>query len=299
MATAQTNLQRLTTGPAARNHSAKQTVIDTFRSRPLSMICVVVVIFVVLVAILAPFLAPYSYSEFNRGQPLKPPSESHWLGTDRQTRDIFSRIIMGSRVSLAVGVVAVLIIFAIGITLGAISGYFGGLLDGSIMRFTDVILAIPQLFLLIAAAAMFSPGILTTMIVIGLTSWMGTARLVRGEFLRLRAQEFVTAARASGATGSRIIWHHILPNIFSLIMVQATLWMSFAILVESSLSFLGLGVQPPTPSWGGMLADGRQDIQRAWWTTLFPGIAIFITVFAFTIIGDTLRDAFDPRRRSR
>lgn len=297
--TPQSKRQQLTRNPLARQRTSKQRVIDTFRSRPLSMFCLGLIILILLVAALAPLIAPHSYSAFNRGMPLKPPSGDFWFGTDRQTRDIFSRIVFGSRVSLAVGVAAVLIIFLIGITLGAIAGYMSGLVDSTIMRFTDVILAIPQLFLLIAAAALFTPGILTTMIVIGFTSWMGTARLVRGEFLRLRAQEFVTAARASGATDARVIWHHILPNILPLILVQATLWMSFAILVESSLSFLGLGVQPPTPSWGGMLADGRQDIQRAWWTTLFPGAAIFMTVFAFTIVGDTLRDAFDPRRGAK
>jgi peptide/nickel transport system permease protein len=167
------------------------------------------------------------------------------------------------------------------------------------MRFTDIVLAIPQLFLLIAAAALFTPSLETTMIVIGLTSWMGTARLVRGEFLRLRAQDFVMAAQALGASGARIMARHLLPNTLAIIIVQATLWLSYAILVESSLSFLGLGAQPPTPSWGGMLADGRVDMQIAWWETVFPGLAIFGTVFAFNLVGDGLRDAFDPRQRKR
>jgi peptide/nickel transport system permease protein len=253
----------------------------------------------VLVAAFAPLLTPHDYAAFNRGQPLKPPSAEFWFGTDRQTRDVFSRVVVGSRVSLAVGVAAMGLVILIGSVLGAVAGFFGGLADNALMRFTDIVLAIPQLFLLIAAAALFTPSLQTTMIVIGLTSWMGTARLVRGEFLRLRAQDFVLAARAVGASGGRIMARHLLPNTLAIIIVQATLWLSFAILVESSLSFLGLGAQPPTPSWGGMLADGRADMQIAWWQTVFPGLAIFLTVFAFNLVGDGLRDAFDPRQRKR
>jgi peptide/nickel transport system permease protein len=195
--------------------------------------------------------------------------------------------------------VAVVLITGIGVSLGAVAGAMGGRVDELIMRFTDIVLAIPQLFLLIAAAALFTPSLITTMLVIGLTSWMSTARLVRGEFLRTRSLDFVLAARALGASTWRIVVRHLLPNALAVIIVQATLWLSFAILLESSLSFLGLGAQPPTPSWGGMLADGRVDMQRAWWETVFPGMAIFVTVLAFNLVGDGLRDALDPRQRSR
>ncbi|MBV9170512.1 MAG: ABC transporter permease, partial [Chloroflexi bacterium] len=220
----------------------------------------------------------------------------HWFGTDRQTRDVFSRVLVASQVSLSVGFVSVVLIMVIGVTLGAIAGSSGGAVDDLIMRFTDIVLAIPQLFLVIAAAALFTPSLTTTMLVIGLTSWMSTARLVRGEFLRTRTLDFVLAARALGAPAWRIMLRHLLPQAVAVIIVQATLWLSTAVLLESTLSFLGLGAQPPTPSWGGMLADGRVDMQRAWWETVFPGAAIFITVLAFNLVGDGLRDALDPRR---
>jgi peptide/nickel transport system permease protein len=284
---------------AAKPESQARMVWGRFRRNRLAMVGGVAVVLLVVVAVAAPLLTPHDYAEFNRGQPLKPPSRDFWFGTDRQTRDVFSRVVVGSRVSLAVGVAAMALVILIGSVLGAVAGFLGGFADNALMRFTDIVLAIPQLFLLIAAAALFTPSLETTMIVIGLTSWMGTARLVRGEFLRLRAQDFVMAAQALGASGARIMARHLLPNTLAIIIVQATLWLSYAILVESSLSFLGLGAQPPTPSWGGMLADGRVDMQIAWWETVFPGLAIFGTVFAFNLVGDGLRDAFDPRQRKR
>ncbi len=271
----------------------------SFRRNRLAVAGGVVLLLLYLVALFAPVLAPYDYRAFNPGQPLKPPSAQHWMGTDRQTRDVFSRVLVGSRVSLAVGFAAVSLIMLIGITLGAVAGYLGGIVDNVIMRLTDIMLAIPLLFLLIAAAALFTPGIRTTVIVIGFTSWMTTARLVRGEFLRLKALDYVLAARALGASTPRIMARHLLPNALPAIIVQATLWLSYAILLESSLSFLGLGVQPPTPSWGNMLADGRVDMRMGWWVAVFPGMAIFITVLAFNLVGDGLRDAFDPWRRER
>ncbi|MDP9363405.1 MAG: ABC transporter permease [Chloroflexota bacterium] len=284
---------------AAKPESQARMVWRRYRRNRLAMVGAIGVALLIAVAAVAPFLTPHDYAAFNRGKPLHPPSAEFWFGTDRQTRDVFSRVVVGSRVSLAVGVAAMALVILIGSILGAIAGFFGGLADNALMRFTDIVLAIPQLFLLIAAAALFTPSLRTTMIVIGLTSWMGTARLVRGEFLRLRAQDFVLAARSVGASGGRIMARHLLPNTLAIIIVQATLWLSFAILVESSLSFLGLGAQPPTPSWGGMLADGRADMQIAWWQTVFPGMAIFLTVFAFNLVGDGLRDAFDPRQRKR
>lgn len=284
---------------ATKPESQWRMVWDRFRRNRLAMVGAAGIVLLVTVAASAPLLTPHDYAAFNRGQPLKAPSGDFWFGTDRQTRDVFSRVVVGSRVSLAVGLASMSLVMVIGTVLGAVAGFLGGHVDNVLMRITDIVLAIPQLFLLIAAAALFTPSLRTTMIVIGLTSWMGTARLVRGEFLRLREQDFVTAAQALGATSGRIMWRHLLPNTLAIIIVQATLWISFAILVESSLSFLGLGAQPPTPSWGGMLADGRVDMQIAWWQTVFPGLAIFGTVFSFNLVGDGLRDAFDPRQRKR
>jgi peptide/nickel transport system permease protein len=270
-----------------------------FARNRLAVVGAAVVVLLYGLAAFAPSVAPQDYRSFNAGQPLKPPSAEHWFGTDRQTRDVFSRVVVASQVSLSVGFVSVVLITGIGVCLGAAAGGMGGRVDELIMRFTDIVLSIPQLFLLIAAAALFTPSLTTTMLVIGLTSWMSTARLVRGEFLRTRSLDFVLAARALGASTGRIVLRHLLPNALAVIIVQSTLWLSFAILLESSLSFLGLGAQPPTPSWGGMLADGRVDMQRAWWETVFPGMAIFITVLAFNLVGDGLRDALDPRQRNR
>jgi peptide/nickel transport system permease protein len=288
----------VTTSGGART-SQWRLVWRSFRRNRLAVGGAVLVVALYALAVFAPSVAPQDYRAFNTGQPLRPPSAQHWFGTDRQTRDVFSRVLVGSQVSLSVGLVSVVLITGIGVSLGAAAGAAGGRVDEALMRFTDIVLAIPQLFLLIAAAALFTPSLTTTMLVIGLTSWMSTARLVRAEFLRTRSLDFVLAARALGASGTRIIVRHLLPNALAVIIVQSTLWLSFAVLLESSLSFLGLGAQPPTPSWGSMLADGRVDMQRAWWETVFPGSAIFLTVLAFNLVGDGLRDALDPRMRVR
>jgi peptide/nickel transport system permease protein len=290
-----TSISRVTDHPT----SQVRLVWREFSRNRLAVAGAVAIVLLYGLAVFAPTIAPRDYRAFNAGQPLKPPSAEHWFGTDRQTRDVFSRVLVASQVSLSVGLVSVILITGIGVSLGAVAGVLGGRADEAIMRFTDIVLAIPQLFLLIAAAALFTPSLITTMLVIGLTSWMSTARLVRGEFLRTRSLDFVVAARALGATTPRIMLRHLLPNAMAVIIVQSTLWLSFAILLESSLSFLGLGAQPPTPSWGGMLADGRVDMQRAWWETVFPGMAIFLTVLAFNLVGDGLRDALDPRQRRR
>jgi peptide/nickel transport system permease protein len=288
------------TSPLRRKPQSQFSLIWTnFRRNKMAMAAGGVVVVLYLLAIFAPMIAPHDYRVLNRGDRLIAPNSQYWMGTDRQTRDVFSRIMVGSRVSLSVGMVAVAIIMVLGVALGALAGFFGSFIDNLIMRVTDIFLAIPQLFLLLAAVALFTPGLLTTMLVIGFTSWMGTTRLVRAEFLRLKSQDFVLAARAIGASNLRLMGRHILPNTLAVIIVQATLWISFAILFESALSFLGLGVQPPEPSWGGMLADGRRDMRAAWWMTIFPGMAIFITVMAFNLLGDGLRDAFDRRQRQR
>ena len=248
-----------------------------------------------LAAALAPLLSPYDPNDIDRDQILESPSMSHMLGTDDLGRDVLSRMIYGSRISLAVGFVAVGLAALIGVILGAVSGYYGGWTDRFIMRFIDIMLSIPTFFLILAVIAFVGPSIWNIMLVIGLTSWMGIARLVRAEFLSLKEREFVLAARAIGAGDLRIIFRHIMVNSMSPVFVSAVLGVAAAILVESALSFLGIGVQPPTPSWGNMLTLGKDNIEIAWWLSLFPGLAILFTVLGYNLVGEGLRDAFDPR----
>jgi peptide/nickel transport system permease protein len=260
----------------------------------------VTIVILYAVAIAAPAIQRYDETELEPGMRTKPPSAEHWLGTDRNTRDVWARLIVGGRVSLSAGFAAVAIVMTIGITLGAMAGFFGGVMDQLVMRATDILLAVPLILLLITAASLFEPGLATTITVIGFTAWPGTARLVRGQFLVLKSEEYVTAARSIGAPPWRIMLRHLFPNALAVIIVQATIWLSYAILLEASLSYLGLGVQIPTPSWGNMLQDGQRELQTgAWWLTVFPGLAIFITVLAFNLMGDGLRDALDPRHGKR
>ncbi len=278
----------------------RSVALRRFRENKLAVAGLVVIVLMYGIALAAPLISRYDPTVLQPGARSKPPTAQHWLGTDRNTRDVYARLIVGARVSLAVGFTAVLIIMSVGTALGAIAGFFGGWVDALIMRFTDILLSIPQILLLISAAALFTASLQTTVIVIGLTSWPGAARLVRGQFLSLRNQEFVTAARAIGATPTQIIRRHLFPNTLAVIIVEATLWLSYAILLEAALSYLGLGVQIPTPSWGNMLQQGQTELLNgAWWLTLFPGLAIFITVLAFNLMGDGLRDALDPRLRRR
>jgi len=255
----------------------------------------VMVLLLFIVAALAPFISPFDPNEIDRNSILEPPGGVHILGTDDLGRDVFSRMIYGSWISLAVGFVAVGIATFIGIILGALSGYYGGWTDRIIMRFVDIMLSIPTFFLILAVIAFIGPSIWNIMIIIGLTSWMGVARLVRAEFLSLKEREFVLAARAIGAGDLRIIFSHIMPNSMSPVFISAVLGVAAAILVESSLSFLGLGVQPPTPSWGNILTLGKDNIEIAWWLSVFPGLAILFTVLSYNLVGEGLRDALDPR----
>ena len=274
--------------------------VRRFMENRLALIGLVVIVIIYALAILAPLIDRYPYDQITAGMRDKPPSEEHWMGTDRNGRDVYSRILKGGQISLAAGFASVVIIMLVGISLGAIAGFFGGFIDGFVMRFTDILLSVPLLLLLITAASLFEPGIRTTVIVIGLSSWPGTARIVRGQFMQLKEQEFVTAARAIGATPARIMARHLFPNAFAVIIVQATIWLSYAILLEASLSYLGLGVRIPTPSWGNILQDGQRElIAGAWWLTFFPGLMIFLTVLCFNLMGDGLRDALDPRHRRR
>jgi len=256
----------------------------------------ILVILVFIFSIFAPLVAPYNPSTIDIKNILVGPSFSHPLGTDDLGRDVLSRMLWGGRISLEVGFVAVGIATIIGIILGAIAGYYGGYIDSIIMRAVDIMLSIPTIFLVLAVIAILEPSIINIMIVIGLTSWMEPARLIRAEFISLREREFVVAAHAMGARDSRIIIKHVLPNGFSPILVSATMGIGGAILIESSLSFLGLGVQPPTPSWGSLLSSGKDNIEIAWWLSAFPGLAILVTVLGYNLLGEGIRDALDPRQ---
>lgn len=248
-----------------------------------------------LAALFAPLIAPYDPNAINVDALLLTPSLAHPLGTDALGRDVFSRILFGGRVSLWVGFVAVGISTAIGLALGLMAGYFGRLTDEIIMRLVDVMLCFPSFFLILAVIAFLEPSLLNIMAVIGLTSWMGVARLVRAETLSLRGRDFVLAAKVAGAGPARIILRHILPNALAPVLVSATLGVAGAILVESSLSFLGLGVQPPDASWGNMLLDGKEVLEVAPWLSVFPGLAILFTVLGYNLLGESLRDILDPR----
>jgi len=257
----------------------------------------VVVVSLFIVSMLAPWISPYDPGDINLQMVLVPPSAAHPLGTDQLGRDVLSRMIWGSRISLKVGFVAVGIAVVIGAILGAMAGYYGRWIDAVVMRFVDVMLCFPSFFLILAVIAFLEPSIWNIMIVIGVTGWMGITRLVRADFVSLREREFVQAARCIGANDFRIIFVHILPNAMASILVAATLGVAGAILTESALSFLGIGVQPPTPSWGNILTAGKDNIDIAWWLSLFPGLAILITVLGFNLLGEGIRDSLDPRLR--
>jgi len=276
------------------NNTASARVIRQLKNNTRVKISLGLIILIIGVAIFAPIISPYDPNEINLGATLQPPSSQHLLGTDRMGRDILTRIIYGTRISLLVGIIAVGISGLLGVIFGTLAGYYGGYVDGIIMRIVDVLLAFPSILLAIALVAVLGASLFNIMLAIGIVNWVGYARVVRGEFLSLKNKEFVSAARAMGANTFRIIFKHMLPNCIAPIIVMATLGMAGAIITESSLSFLGLGVQPPTPSWGEMLNTGRQIIRQAWWVSTFPGIAIMLAVLSFNILGDGLRDALDP-----
>lgn len=237
----------------------------------------------------------YSPTENDLQSILEPPSESHFFGTDDRGRDVLSRMIHGTRISLSIGVIAVGISAIIGIILGAIAGYYGGVVDFAISRLFEVMMTFPVFFLILTILAFSNPSIYNIMIVIGLTSWTGIARLVRGEFLKLRNFNYVEAAKALGGNDFRVMMKHILPNALAPVLVSATFGIAGAILVESSLSFLGFGVPPPDPSWGDLLSQSQKYVDFAWWLVLFPGISIFLTITSFNLIGEGFRNAIDPK----
>ena len=248
-------------------------------------------------ALLAPILAPRDPAEVRPsiGEILLPPGPGHLLGTDDLGRDVLSRLLYGARISLSVGFLAVGISLLIGVILGAVAGYYGGWVDLLVMRLVEIVMMFPAFFFILMILAFLGPGIGNVMIVIGVFSWTGLCRLVRAEFLSLREREFVLAARGLGASGGRIIFRHILPNALAPVFVYATLAVGGAILTEAGISFLGLGAQPPAPSWGNIITTGRHFIDSAWWLTLFPGLAILVTVLSYNLLGQGLQDAFDPR----
>jgi len=256
-----------------------------------------IVLVLAVMAVAAPLVAPHDPHKLDIKRILEPPSARHWLGTDQVGRDVLSRMLYGARVSLAVGFVSVGIAAAIGIALGAAAGYHGGTVDGAVMRLVDLMLVFPRFFLLLAVLAFLKPSIWTIMVVIGLTGWMGVARLVRAEFLALKEREFVIWSQSVGASALRIIWRHILPNAMAPVLVAMTLGIPAAILTESGLSFLGLGVRPPYATWGNILNDGKEVIELAWWLSVYPGLAILVTVLSYNLLGEGIRDALDPRLR--
>jgi peptide/nickel transport system permease protein len=266
-----------------------------FRRNHLAMAGALIVVLLFAVALLASYISPYDPGAINIKIVLQEPSPEHLFGTDALGRDVLSRMIWGSRISLLVGFVAVGIASLIGVFLGALAGYYGRWVDNLIMRFVDIMLCFPTFFLILAVVAFLEPSIWNIMIIIGVTGWMGVARLVRAEFLSLKERDFTTAERALGAKDFRIIFSQILPNALAPVLVSATLGVAGAILTESALSFLGIGVQPPTPSWGNILTAGKDNIEIAWWLSLYPGLAILITVLGYNLLGEGIRDAIDPR----
>jgi ABC-type dipeptide/oligopeptide/nickel transport system permease subunit len=286
-------------GATERGESQWAIAARRFRRDGLAMAGLVLIAVLALLAVLAPAVAPYDpiAQDDIVATSFLAPSLAHPMGTDLFGRDVLSRIIYGARISLTIGFLAVGLSITLGTLLGAVAGYFGGWVDTIVMRFTDTVLSFPRLILLILIVALFTPSVLLIILVLGLTQWPGTARVVRGEVLSLREREFVQAARALGFGRARIILRHIVPNVLAPVIVAETLGIGNTIVLEAGLSFLGLGVQPPTPSWGSMVAEGRQNLIGAWWVATFPGLTIVFTVLAFNLVGDGLRDALDPRLR--
>lgn len=268
-----------------------------FAKNKLALVGLFIVVTLVLVAIFADFIAPYGYREQIRGAYRQPPSREHWLGTDTVGRDVLSRIIYGARISLKVGTLATLISLAIGTTFGAIAGFFGASVDTLMMRFVDIFLSIPYVILAVSIATVFGRSVNSLIVVLGLTGWLAIARVVRATFLGLRKLEYAEAARALGFSRRRIIVGHLLPNASVPIIVYGTIAVGSAILAEAALSFIGVGPTSPTPAWGLMVAEARGNLSSSPHTLLFPGLAIFLTVLGFVLVGDGLRDTLDPKMR--
>lgn len=275
------------------------SALERLRRNRFGMAGAIIVLALFLAAVFAPVVAPRDPSAQGDLPRMRfvPPCKAHPLGTDKFGRDVLSRIVYGARISLAVGLLAAALSVVLGALVGATAGYLGGAADAVLMRIVDALLAIPRLFLVLTCVAFFSRSIVLIVVILGATGWMATARLVRAQVLSLRTLDFVKAAEALGARGGGIIWKHLIPNTLGVIIVAATLRIGGIILTEASLGFLGLGVPPPTPSWGTMVFEGREALLEAWWLSTFPGIAIAVTVIGFNLLGDALKEAFDPRER--
>ncbi len=295
---------KATSAPAPASTPAKR-VLRKFFANPVAIGGLVVILIFVLTALITGICAlmgiyfPYDPNTTNLANKLNPPSAAHWLGTDNLGSDVFSRMLNGSYISLSVGFVAMAVSLFLGVVIGAVSGYFGGWIDNLLMRIVDALLCFPTFFLILTAVALLGPDIRIIILVIGLFSWTGTARLVRAEFLTLRETEYVRAARALGQRTLPIIFRHILPNAFAPIFVTAVVGIPDAILIEAGLSFINLGVQPPQATWGNIITDGRSYLLDAWWLIVFPGLAIFIAALSFYLVGDALRAATNTRQQSK
>ncbi|WP_342493843.1 oligopeptide ABC transporter permease [Bacillus sp. FSL R5-0712] len=289
---------KLKEGLAPKPETMLRLFCEKFFKNKLAVAGSVILLVIIFSAIFAPVIAPYAPEHQDLLKRLQPPSAEHFMGTDKFGRDIFSRVLYGARVSLLVGFVSVVGAITIGTVVGAVAGYFKGFVDSLLMRFVDVVLSIPDIFLLITLVTIFKPGIDKLILIFALTGWTTTARLIRSEFLSLRTREFVLAARTIGTKNHVIIFSHILPNCIGPIIVSATLKVGSVILAESTLSYLGFGIQPPTASWGNMLQDAQNFsiMVQAWWYPLFPGLLILLTVLCFNFLGDGLRDALDPKK---
>lgn len=293
--------------PAAFDPQVRPTVTKTWaravkrhlRGNPVTLIGAVLILGLVLVAVAAPVIAPFNPTDLNPKDRLLPPTLVHWFGTDEGGRDIFSRIVFGARYSLLAAVVVLALAVTLGTSIGLVAGFAGGKIDEALMRLTDMFLAFPALVLAMGISAALGASLFNSMIAIAVVWWPWYARLVRGQTLRLRHEQFVDAARAAGASDAHTIRRHILPNCWTPIIVQVTLDVGYAILTTASLSFIGLGAQPPTPEWGAMVATGKDYILDQWWLATFPGLAIFLTVMAFNLLGDGLQEALSPVLRQR
>ena len=272
-------------------------ILHRFTKNPIIPIGAVIIILMILIGVFAPYLSPYNPTKMAPRSRREAPSKEHWLGTDRLGRDMLSRMVWGARVSLIIGVLAVAVAMVVGLMIGMLSGYYGGLLDEILMRTMDVIFAFPSLLLAIALIAVTGPSMRNIIFVVAVIRIPRFARILRASVLSLKQKEFVEAARALSKSDIGIMWEHILPNCIAPLTVEASLSVATAIITESALSFLGLGVRPPTPSWGQMIADGRSELFTAPWIVIFPGVAIMLTVLGYNLLGDGLRDALDPRLR--
>ncbi len=290
----------LTDAPASRSQAAwgrRYRLWQDFRSNNLAMAGFIIVVLLLLCAIFAPLLATYDPATQSLAERLQTPSAAHWLGTDELGRDVYSRLLFGARVTLGMVMAVVIMVAPIGLAIGCIAGYYGGIADAILMRVTDVFLAFPRLILALAFVAAIKPGITSAVLAIALTTWPPYARLARAETLTIRNTDFIAAVRLTGASSGRIVLRHVMPLCLGSLIVRVTLDMSSIILFAASLGFLGMGAQPPSPEWGTMIATARRFFLDQWWVPLMPGIAIFVASLAFNLLGDGLRDVLDPKQR--